>query len=173
MTCNRHPDPAIGDKFGDYTTVDGLPRRDRHGLLQFLMRCACGREKLVVKSNLFSGGVKCCGQCQAQRQAALRRGSGRTPEEADVAMTLYAARHRCSDPRDKGYPNYGGRGIEFRFSSIEEGIAWVMAELGPRPHTKPVTTLDRIDNNGHYEPGNLRWTDTFTQARNRRARKRK
>lgn len=57
---------------------------------------------------------------------------------------------------------YGGRGIEMRFRTFEA----FLAEVGPRPDCM---TLDRIDPNGHYEAGNVRWADSKTQARNRRS----
>lgn len=60
--------------------------------------------------------------------------------------------------------NYGGRGIEFRFSTGSDMAEWVITNLG-KPRGR---TLDRIDNNGHYEPGNLRWASAAQQARNKR-----
>jgi hypothetical protein len=73
------------------------------------------------------------------------------------------ARQRCNNPKDTKYPDYGGRGIEFRFTSFDQ----FFAELGPRPDGM---TLDRINNDGHYEPGNVRWATGSQQIRNRRAR---
>lgn len=70
------------------------------------------------------------------------------------------ARNRCNNPRNPHYPNYGGRGIEFRFESFEEFYAY----LGPKP---PESFLDRIDNDGHYESGNVRWA-TLVQSQNNR-----
>jgi hypothetical protein len=55
----------------------------------------------------------------------------------------------------------GGRGIRFRFRSFEE----FLEELGPRPS---YTSLDRINNNGNYEPGNVRWSEAVEQTANRR-----
>jgi hypothetical protein len=73
----------------------------------------------------------------------------------------HVARQRCTNPRDKSFKWYGARGIEFRFKSFKEFIEC----LGPCPDG---LTLDRIDTNGHYEPGNVRWADIATQIENRR-----
>lgn len=75
------------------------------------------------------------------------------------------AQSRCIDPDVEGYENYGGRGIQFRFTSFRE----FYKELGPRPSG---TMLDRIENNGHYEKGNVRWITPVESAKNRRERKR-
>ena len=80
------------------------------------------------------------------------------------------AKSRCQNRNDSAYANYGGRGIEFRFSSVRGFAEWVLDNLGSRP--SPEHSLDRIDNNRHYEPGNLRWATRTEQARNKRQYKR-
>lgn len=69
---------------------------------------------------------------------------------------------RCNNPKSNRYEMYAGRGIEFRFTSFEE----FFAELGDKP--TPQHSLDRIDNDGHYEPGNVRWATRHEQGRNTR-----
>lgn len=78
-----------------------------------------------------------------------------------------AARARCIHPTHYAWKNYGGRGIEFRFTSFPQ----FLAHIGLRP--SPRHTLDRIDNKGHYEIGNVRWATWEEQAANRRPRARK
>jgi len=73
------------------------------------------------------------------------------------------AKSRCNNPRATSYADYGGRGIEFLFTSF----AQFFTEIGFRP---PGTTLDRIDNDGNYEPGNVRWSTPSQQKRNQRLR---
>ena len=80
------------------------------------------------------------------------------------------AKQRCTNPNNAAYGNYGGRGIQFCFPDVRLFAEWVLNNLGPKPTAKH--TLDRIDNNAHYEPGNLRWATRDEQARNKRAYKR-
>lgn len=73
-----------------------------------------------------------------------------------------AAKRRCSNPKDKDYKYYGGRGVEFKFRSFLS----FLFEIGYKP--SPKLTLDRIKNDGHYEEGNVRWASRSEQNKNRR-----
>lgn len=74
-------------------------------------------------------------------------------------------RHRCNDPKNTAYKNYGGRGIKLKFKSLKEFIDYVMNELQVDPRR---LQIDRIDNNGHYEPGNIRFVTAKVNCNNRR-----
>ena len=83
-------------------------------------------------------------------------------------QAFYGARRRCIDTTRKGYARYGGRGIEFRFHTFEEFIDALRTADNPsgmRPSTGH--SLDRINTNGHYEAGNVRWALADVQAANR------
>lgn len=69
---------------------------------------------------------------------------------------------RCNDNNSTGYEHYGGRGIQCKFNSFEE----FLAEIGLAPGKE--YSVDRINNNGHYEKGNVRWATNKEQARNKR-----
>lgn len=87
-----------------------------------------------------------------------------------VSDTGAGAKQRCTNANSAQFADYGGRGIEFRFPTVRAFAEWVLWNIGPRP--TPAHSLDRIDNERHYEPGNLRWATRSEQARNKRAYKR-
>jgi hypothetical protein len=78
---------------------------------------------------------------------------------------MVVAKDRCENGNNKAYKNYGGRGIEFRFVDTRAATIWVLDNLGLPPTG---TSIDRIDNNGHYEAGNLRWATSKEQSDNKR-----
>ncbi len=77
-------------------------------------------------------------------------------------QAFYDAKGRCTNTKHKRYKDWGGRGIQFRFASF----AQFLAEIGTKPSSEH--SLDRINNNGHYEPGNVRWATKLEQMHNRR-----
>lgn len=90
-------------------------------------------------------------------------GMAKTPEW----RAWCAARQRCHNPNCSSYANYGGRGIQM-CDAWRESFELFYAHIGPKP--SPMHSLDRIDNDGHYEPGNVRWATKTEQARNQRRR---
>lgn len=116
-----------------------------------------------MRATLSSGQSSRCRKC-AQRSAPGANGRTDSPHYD----RWYGIKARTTDPTHKQYPDYGGRGIEMYGPWVDDFMAfdsWFQEKLGPCP---PGHSLDRIDNEGHYEPGNLRWATPTTQNRNKR-----
>jgi hypothetical protein len=155
-----------GQKFGRLTVI----RRDGQNPYRqtmYVCRCDDGNVIRVRGGDLTHGDTKSCG-CLKLRHGEARRSSGRSSDYISwMSMKL-----RCNDPARHDYPNYGGRGIRVfpRWNtSFANYIADRNAEIGPRP--TPLHTIDRIDNDRGYEPGNIRWATQSQQQRNKRPRR--
>ena len=120
-----------------------------------LTRCmGCGSVQWQCLGNLREGKSKGCQRCSKPRQI---------PRWLDRRLT--AAKQRCENPNEKQYARYGGRGIEFRFASVLEAGLWILENV---ENVRRDLELDRIDTNGHYEPGNLRFVEGVVNRANRR-----
>jgi hypothetical protein len=123
---------------------------------KWLCKCDCGNEKIISGKWLKRGTTKSCG-C-LWRESITTHGMHDIPEYAVYAQ----AKYRCENSSAKFYDSYGGRGIKFNFTDFAQFIE----HLGRRPKGK--YTLDRINNDGNYELGNVRWATPKEQACNRR-----
>lgn len=144
-------------KFKDYTgktfgrlTCIGFGGRVKRASIWWC-KCECGNVVRVQGPNLSTGHTKSCG-CIVVKH----RMSG-TKEH----RTYCAARSRCLNRNRESYAMYGGRGIEFRFSSFQE----FLDDVGPFPGDG--YSIGRIDNDGHYEPGNVQWETVDQQQNNK------
>jgi hypothetical protein len=119
-----------------------------------LTRCTgCGSEQWSDLGNLRSGRSRGCQSCSQPRRAPTW-----------LYKRMSAAKQRCESPENIMYPEYGGRGICFCFPSVNEACLYMMA-LGPLNRD---LEIDRIDTNGNYEPGNLRWVTRAENCSNQR-----
>jgi len=133
-----------------------------------LCECGCGGVTPISKrGNTAKGHVM--GQHVRfilGHQSALAR-SKRKHDSLGISHTpewiaAWGARDRCTNPKNPQWKRYGGRGIEFRFETLQD----LMVHIGPRPSAEH--SIDRIKNNKHYEAGNIRWATRREQQRNTR-----
>lgn len=147
-----------GQRFGFLTAlrISDQPREARRGVKTLWdFRCDCGA--IVTRLKPRSTWVASCG-CRGGRPAPSRK-HGLTKSKTWNAWR--SMRKRCNDPDDASYARYGGRGISIcsDWSSFEH----FLADMGEAPMGR---SLDRIDNDGNYEPGNCRWATITQQNRN-------
>lgn len=95
----------------------------------------------------------------------LRHGHCRDYKQSPEHVVWTHMKQRCLNPRCKQFSDYGGRGIRIHPAWVQSFEAFY-ADVGPRP--TPKHSIDRIDNNGHYEPGNAQWSTKAIQQANRR-----
>lgn len=126
----------------------------------WLCRCDCGREKAVAGPDLKRGHTKTCGCSWGEAHGENPR-SGPTPEYVSWFQMI----QRCTNSRNKRWDRYGGRGIRV-CAEWRASYRTFLADVGRRPSAEH--SLDRINNDGDYEPGNVRWATRSQQLRNRR-----
>ena len=150
-----------GQKFGRLTAINFVKFNESRQIV-WLFSCECGVQKEIAAFAVIKGKTKSCGclSKDGKEKASFRHGGCGTR----LYNTWVSMRERCSNPNSKDYKNYGGRKIRiceewhdfsvFRDWSLNNGYADNL-------------TIDRVDNNGNYEPSNVRFTTQTQQIRNR------
>ncbi len=124
--------------------------------------CDCGNGCTVTSTSLRPNKLRSCG-CWTKERLKKRATHGEaSPNRSSEYRAYCNAKARCCNPQDEHWHNYGERGIEFRFVSYEQ----FLVHIGRKPTARH--SLERIDNNGHYEVGNVKWDISKNQNRNQR-----
>jgi hypothetical protein len=158
-------------RFGRLVAVRRTDKRDKCGQAFWECICDCGNLTLVRAGELTRKKriVNSCGCLQKElaSEANYRHGCANVDTRTPEYSVWSSMKDRCLNPNNPKYPYYGGRGItvcpEWQRSFIQ-----FLGDMGARP---PGLTIDRINNDGNYEPGNCRWATMKEQAQNKRPRK--
>lgn len=153
----------VGQQFGRWTVISREPNT-KQGWSTWLCHCECGNKKTLVGTVLTQGKSRSCG-C-LHREMCIERSTKHGHATNGISPTYHSWASmlaRCNNPNNTSYPDWGGRGIGVceRWSDFRN----FLLDMGEKP---PNTSIDRINNDGNYEPSNCRWATAIQQRRNRR-----
>jgi hypothetical protein len=158
-----------GKVFGRLTVIELSDMKGPNSEPIWRCLCSCGKVATVRGISLKTGNTRSCGCLRRDvltslNKSAATHGRTRTPE-----FNIWCGiKKRCLNPKDKDYPNYGGRGVTIceRWLRFEN----FLKDMGERP--RPSLSIERRNNGGDYEPSNCYWATRSQQAINRRPRSR-
>jgi hypothetical protein len=183
MSSTTLRDDLTGEKFDRLTVLERLPFDPLHPLhVRYRCRCDCGKETITRAGRLKNGHTRSCGclvRASLQKRGHFfKKGVQHNPHPGKHLITHGLTYHplyptwnlmmaRCYRENATGFERYGAIGIKVYEPWHDAGvfIPAILELLGERP---PNRTLDRIDNKGNYEPGNVRWATFKEQQTNRR-----
>jgi hypothetical protein len=149
-----------GRQFGFLTAIGKSEQKSKYGTV-WRFKCKCGNEVEKIAHRVFSGNTRSCGCYIPPDRTPLKHGLNGHYFYGQWRNII----NRCTNPNDLRWSSYGGRGIGI-YQDWKNNPQKFLDYLGPRP--SPRHSIDRIDNNKGYEPGNVRWADHKTQQRNTR-----
>lgn len=157
-----------GKRFGRLTVVAEAQERASDGKVRWECVCDCSEAVTVIGRNLTSGNTTSCGCYRSQYVATKNRRHGKAARGAIVPEygVWCGIIKRCTDQDAEGYVNYGGRGIQM-CPAWRDSFETFFADMGPRPSA--AHSIERINNERGYEPGNCKWGTRDEQNNNKRS----
>ena len=161
-----------GQRFGRLTVIrraEDYISPKGHARAQWLCQCSCGNKTVVIGNDLRRQRTKSCG-CYLS-ESSTDRATKHDKAYSRLYINWKGMKQRCNNPNHKGYKDYGGRGIKV-FEDWEEDFQAFYDYVSKLEHfNEDGYTLDRIDNDKGYEPGNIRWATYSEQRMNQRRQK--
>lgn len=147
-----------GNRYGNLSVISLSDRKDFRHERYWNCKCDCGSLIVVKGCHLRNGNTKGCG---CLRGVKIKHGGANSSEY----RIWIAIKSRCLNKNNTAYHHYGGRGIKI-CSEWQNNFDTFIRHVGKRPTSKH--SLDRKDNDGDYEPGNVKWATQYEQSRNKR-----
>jgi hypothetical protein len=161
-----------GQRFGRLIAIKPIGKHKNRSII-WECKCDCGCITQALSARLKTGEKRSCGCLQKESEKMnLIKGQSKTihgMRNTRIYVAWCDMKKRCNNPKDYNYKNYGGRGISVCVEWVNDFMSffnWAM----DNGYSKDLT-IDRINNDGNYEPLNCRWVDNITQANNRRVTK--
>lgn len=154
-----------GKRFGKLIVIKKV-ENNKYNRIQWLCRCDCGNVTCLSSNALTTNNTKSCGCLKREKKFNLKHGKAKTR----LYHIWNGMKQRCFNSKAIKYHNYGGRGItvcktwQKDFMSFYE---WAICNGYDESKSREQQVLDRIDNNGNYEPNNCRWITQSENCRNR------
>jgi len=152
----------VGQKFSRLTVIKRL-ENDSRNAVRWECQCECGNKTITRTHNLMSGKAESCGCKNADELEVIRYKHGMN--RAKIYKQWSSMKDRCLNPNSQMYKHYGGRGIKL----CEEWIDFIpYYNWAIQAGYREGLSIDRIDNDGNYEPSNCRWVTQKEQSLNNR-----